>query len=226
MKKFAFLFPDQKHFDTMIEWGSYGWSNSLLNTKWGSLFDSAKTDEEKKSIRKNYIREQHSLFFSYFFDIFNQCIRERYRKNDFGINWITLDNEPMSSNLDVLPEDRIILSGVNFVWGDKKEKTLSGYPDFNYLVGKIGNCEHLRVGGHMIWDCVSKFAEAAHKNGLDVLVDEDLTDFFQSSIKKPLFKKDIYPSINLREWCTQNGMLDGFKELMIPRNKPWFYQDY
>jgi hypothetical protein len=226
MKKFVFLFPDQQHFDTMVSWGAYGWRTSSLDKKWKPLFDLAKTKGEKERIKKQYQRELNSRFSKYFFKKLNQSITERYRNNTFGINWIVLDNESISPYVDFRSGDKFISSGVSFVLTDKKEKTLTGYPNFEYLVDEIGDCEHLRVGGHMIWDCVSKLAEAAHKKGLDVLVDEDLTDFFQMHIREPLFRTGVYPSINIKEWLKQKGMDDAFEDFMSPRAKPWFYQAY
>jgi len=227
MKKFAFLFPDKHHFDIMIEWGSYGWENYYLKKKWNPLFASIKTEEEREILKQEFIGERNLQYSSYFFNMLNKCIKERYRKKDFEVNWISLDNEPVSSNIEILSEDKIILSGVDFKWGPKKKKTLSGYPDFSLLVDKIGDCEHLRIGGHVIWDCVSKLAKEAHERRLDVLVDEDLTDFFQSRISEPLFKIDVYPSINFKKWYTQRGMVSHFEEFMNPRkDKPWFYQNY
>ncbi len=227
MNKFAFLFPDQKHFDTMVNWGAYGFGAFCLEEKWKPLFDSA-TEEEKERIKKEYRKEQTSMYSSHFFGLLNRSIRERYRENNFEVNWIVLNNEPISPHIETLPGDKIILSGVNFRWGPKKEKQLTCYPHFSRLVRGVGDCEHLRIGGHMLWSCVNKFAKAAHERGLNVMVDEDLTDHFQSRVKESSFKTSVYPSINFREFYFRRGVAERFEgEFMRPRKgKPWFYQNY
>jgi hypothetical protein len=50
-----------------------------------------------------------------------------------------------------------------------------------------------------MWDCVEKLAKTAYEKGIDVLVDEDLTEFFSERLKDPNFKIDKYPTYNPRE---------------------------
>ena len=73
-----------------------------------------------------------------------------------------------------------------------------------------------------MWDCVQKTAEAAHDLGIDVLVDEDLTEFFGSSMKKAGFDMNYFPSLNLRDLAGRY-----FEHAMkVRKSKPWLYQDY
>lgn len=73
-----------------------------------------------------------------------------------------------------------------------------------------------------MWDCVEKLAKRAYEKGLDVLVDEDLTEFFSWRLRDPNFRVDKY--------STYNPKKDGpvfFKNFMEARKqKPWLWQNY
>jgi arabinogalactan endo-1,4-beta-galactosidase len=73
-----------------------------------------------------------------------------------------------------------------------------------------------------MWDCVEKLARRAHERGIDVLVDEDLTEFFAGRLKDRDFKVKSYPTYDARKH--QRSMFDMFMEAR--RNKPWLWQEY
>ncbi len=222
MEKFAFLFPDNFHFSIEIMNGSYGWNCPSWKKRWSPTLLEAKDEIEKKDLKKKALKEKSFRYLPKYFRVFNKCINERYREKDFQINWVSLNNVPVSQYVETFSKDKIILSGVSY----KGKNELSGYPNFSKLINEIGDCGHLRVGGHMVWDCVSKFAEEAHERGLDVLIDEDLTDFFNSRIKIPSFRTNVYPSINFKEMYSKVAGR-GFEDFMRSRKgKPWFYQAY
>ncbi len=78
-----------------------------------------------------------------------------------------------------------------------------------------------------MWDCVDRVASRAYERGIEILVDEDLTEFFPSFIGPnslhPDFKVDEYPSHNILA-----GLREDQKEWMMkPRIKrPWCWQEY
>ncbi len=222
MKKFVFLFPDNFHFSVEIMNGSYSWNCPSWKKRWSSTLLKAKDEFEKKDLKEKALKEKFFRYLPNYFRVFNKCVNERYRKENFQINWVSLNNAPVSQYVETFSKDKIILSGVNY----KEKNELSEYPNFSKLINEIGDCDHLRVGGYMVWDCVSKLAREGYERGLDVLIDEDLTDFFNSRIKIPSFRTNVYPSINFKEAYSKVAGF-GFEDFMSSRRgKPWFYQNY
>ncbi|MGM5488181.1 MAG: hypothetical protein ACQESG_04495 [Nanobdellota archaeon] len=78
----------------------------------------------------------------------------------------------------------------------------------------------LRLGGFHLWDCVERVAKRAYNRGLDVLVDEDLTELFTSRMQLPEFRTDRYP-------CYRAPEHPYYQEFLHQRKgKPWLWQDY
>ena len=106
----------------------------------------------------------------------------------------------------------------------RKDRTYP-YPDNSFILNQIPFESHLVVSGFHVWDCVDKFARYAYEKGLNVLVDEDLTEFLAGRILGLLgrdFNLTTYPSINPKE-------IKGipFELFMRAREgKPRFFQDY
>jgi len=147
----------------------------------------------------------------------NQCIDLRYRQKGFQVFYPIPDDSDISEFISVEPSDKIMLIKGGF-WGHRGK----GSWESDFILDHLKEVSKLRVGGFYLWDCVQAVAKDAYSRGLDVLVDEDLTDFFAWRFLDLDFSIDSYPSINPRKWNDKR-----FEEFMEARgSKPWMWQDY
>ena len=72
-----------------------------------------------------------------------------------------------------------------------------------------------------MWDCVDKLAKQAYEGGLDVLVDEDLTEFMFHRVFDKELKKEKYDPT----YIFNKSMM---KEIYLEtrQKRPWFWQNY
>ena len=75
--------------------------------------------------------------------------------------------------------DTVVSCGVSFEEHCSKKR----YPDLNKISLFPVLPEKLIIGGFHFWDCVQKTARFTHKQGIDVAVDDDLTEFFFPDIR-------------------------------------------
>lgn len=148
----------------------------------------------KKAFRKRYK------------ELLNKCIDLRYRQKGFGINYAITYRSEVSDVIKLKPKDRIIK--VKF--------------DEDSVLNKLGDVEKLWVAGFHLWDCVEKLAKRAYKRGIDVKVDEDLTELFVYRVVDPKFCPEKFPNFNPHE--LGEGEFRAFMETR--REKPWLWQDY
>jgi len=87
--------------------------------------------------------------------------------------------------------------------GKEKQVFNLRYPSELYLLAQLGNVDELVVGGYHYSSCVKRVAEAALNNGINTLVDLDLTDLFFN-----LYNEKDYLDI-------ENYDLNKFMEYMI-----------
>jgi len=147
----------------------------------------------------------------------NKCVDQRYRQKGFKINWAIFDDCFVSDAVSIHATDQIIKVGLDF----KIHTAEKAYPDQDYILSQLNGAQVVRIVGFHMWDCVEKLARRAHEIGLDVLVDEDLTEFFSWRINDPNFKTGKYPTHNPRK---QGSM---FKDFMRAREqRPWLWQNY
>lgn len=147
----------------------------------------------------------------------NECIDLRYRKENFQINYVVFDDTPLSDIIKINKEDRILKAGLYF---ETHKKYI--YPNPDFVINQLEEIEKLRIGGFHMWDCVEKFAKRAYERKINVLVDEDLTEFFTSRIRDEDFKTNIYPTFIPRK----KGQ-DFFEDFMRARKtRPWLWQEY
>lgn len=153
----------------------------------------------------------------------NASIDQRYRQNDFGINFVIFDGHTTSDVVDIRPTDRVIEAGVDFATHIKKQPDGSHiYPDPGRVLDVLTGVTELRVGGFHLWDCVEKTTIAAYERGIDVLVDEDLTEIFGLVMRRSSFRPDTYPTFKPRSM----GKVE-FELFMMPRKgRPWLWQDF
>lgn len=193
-KKFVFLYPIPEYID-----------NSIKNASF-HLDDTG----------KRLFREEYK-------NALNSCIDLRYRGRGFEIIYANFLSHKISDIVGILPSDRIIDTGLDFKTHTTKRKDNTYlYPDENYILNNIGDSERLVVSGFHMWDCVERLAKKAYKKGMDVLVDEDLTEFLPSRIQDSSFRLDAYPSFNPRN--SERGFFQEFMEAR--KQRPWLWQDY
>jgi len=192
-KQFVFLYPIPQIINWEIE--HYGWH------------EEGGTD----AFRKKYK------------DVLNACIDVRYRQKDFVINYAIFNDTVVSDVIDLQQKDKIIKVGLDFKTHTTKQPDGEyPYPDQNYILDQLGEIDILRVAGFHMWDCVEKLARRAYGRKLDVLVDEDLTEFFIGRLRDPDFKVDKYPTYS----PGKKGEV-GYKFFMkARRERPWLWQEY
>lgn len=193
MKEFVFLYPIPEYVDISIE------NSGGIERDGADIF------------RKKYN------------DAINEAIDIRYRKNGFGINYVLFDNHPVSDLFELQDSDRFIQAGLDFKTHTTKlpngEYT---YPNPDNILDKLTGLHILRVAGFHLNDCVEKIAQKAYERGLDVLVDEELTEIFPAIISDSNFKTDKYPSLNPRSYG--EPMFQVFLEGR--KNRPWLWQGF
>lgn len=159
-----------------------------------------------------------------YFRIFNNCINERYRSRGFTVNFAVFDDKNVDKRIKVLENDRIVKVGVTL----QNYFSNKGYPDSDFILNQLNlkDIEHLRVAGFHIWDCVERVAQRAYERGIDVLVDEDLTNIFASRVTHPKFRTDKYPTFELKNAPTLDREWFAEAFLEARRGKPWMFQRY
>ncbi len=106
------------------------------------------------------------------------------------------------------------------------------YPDPQRVIDLCSKpVEKLVIGGFHLWDCVDKVASYAHEQGIDVSVDEDLTQLFFSLTRDnrglPVFKIPVALEESLkqvRERLANEGD-SGLEHFRAARKaRPWLVQ--
>lgn len=218
------LYPIPEIMNFEIERGMYGFYDDSAKKEKEFLkkLGEAKSESEKETIRKEAIQELKKEFGEIYKTTFNACIDLRYRKNDFHIYYAVFNGSPVSEVIELQPSDMVIEVGLDFKTHTTKQPNGEyPYPNPDYILEKVGAVDILRVCGFHMGDCVEKLARKAYDEGLDVLVDEDLTEFFPGRLRDPEFRVDKYPNFNPRK--------DGryFERFMAARkDKPWLWQKY
>ena len=194
MKKknqFLFLYPIKEYFDVGLGKDAFAYlanKGLLENTPQEIIneYNRAKTQEEKLKIQKADYERRIKIFKPIYSEMINRCISQRYRQDSFEINFAVFDDcEVDCSVIDVLRTDRTLRVGVT------KEQHFSKkiYPSQDYILNQLSkNTGHLRIAGFHTWDCVEKLAKRAYERKIDVLVDEDLTQFFVARVITDDFK--------------------------------------
>lgn len=192
MKHFVFLYPIPEYIDFRIEQYSYS------------------IDLDLTSARKSYS------------ELLNKCIDVRYRKNNFKINYVIFPDSKISTIITLHPGDAILKTNIDYQTHVGKN-TESGhpYPDEQFILDQLQPVRELRVAGFHMWDCVDKFAKKAYEQNIATLVDEDLTEFFESRITDPDFRLPTYPTFDARR------KIRDFDVFMNKRkSRPWLWQKY
>ncbi|MBS3078816.1 isochorismatase family protein [Candidatus Pacearchaeota archaeon] len=96
------------------------------------------------------------------------------------------------------------------------------YPKSDFIMNQLGNVGRLVVSGFHLHSCVKKVARRAFLRGINVLVDEELTELFPFNLKQASFRPDTYPSINPFDIIKYPEMLEYF--IRKRKRQPWLYQ--
>ena len=127
------------------------------------------------------------------FEVLNETIQRRYRDNGFKVVFALYPDKKI---FGILPkqEDRIIYTDVPFTKasgynsdGSRKAYNEITYPNEQELLSQLGNVDELVIGGYHANDCVKRVGEVAISNGINTLIDLDMTDLFFN-----LYKQDDY----------------------------------
>ena len=118
--------------------------------------------------------------------IYQNLIRARYP--GFQVTYLMFSKKEMLAEPDmnllwdgisINKNDRVVACGVSFDEHCSKKK----YPDLEKISLFPVFPEKLIIGGFHFWDCVEKSARFAHKRGIDVTVDDNLTEYFFPDIR-------------------------------------------
>jgi len=194
MDHFVFLFPDTNHIDN--------------------------------SPQIKFFENYYPANYARYCDVLNQCIDLRYRKNNFAITYVLLKDESLSKILRVYSSDNLIQLNASMkdMQAKVSENNSDYYVDSNTILSKLTSkpIDKLVVGGFIVTDCVDKFAQDAYNLGLDILVDEDITDMLSSAMNLPNFKAGDFPNYNPMRLGPEVCELF----LQERKNKPWLWQFY
>ncbi len=170
----------------------------------------------------------YSRFQNYTLNNISNMIDRRYRKKGFEINWVFFSGRKraipdLSMNQGIIStrnHDKMISNGVDF--SDYINNKIS--PSNDYILDQLSPHSTLVIAGFHQDDCVDKLAEASYKRGINVKVDEDLTDKGINRIlicrdvpivRRNLVLEDIYSNIS---GVQRDIFLAGRK------GKPWLLQ--
>ena len=119
--------------------------------------------------------------------IYQRLVKERYPDSRMVYAMFSVPEDPDIADMSQLwngfsinGKDTVAACGVSF----QKHCKSRIYPDPKTIVDfcpqPVGK---LVIGGFHLWDCVDKIAVWAYHQGVDVMVDEDLTELFFWSVR-------------------------------------------
>lgn len=159
--------------------------------------------------------------------ILNKCIDKRYRENGYQVVFALYPDKEIFG-IDKKENDKVIYTDILFSetsvtdeQGNRKKNFIPRYPNEMWLLKQLGDIDELIVGGYHVMDCVRRVAEVSMKNGINTLVDLDLTDlFFNLYNQKNYFIVDSYNPSRFKEYMiNKRGPEDvEFSERIFNRN--------
>lgn len=148
-------------------------------------------------------------------------IDERYRKGGYRVIWVMFrgengpDLDHLSEHVTIRARDLVIAADVTF-----KEMLRRRYPDPAFILSQLPSpVGRLVIGGFHMWDCVDKLAAFAHQIGFNVIVDEDTTELFFSSLSE-------IPLVRNRS-CLADYLREPYLEMakQARAGEPWLVQE-
>lgn len=225
MKQFLFLYPISEIINFEIEKGSYNYFNPKKEKEFSEKLKKANSENEKNEIRKNALIELKEEFREIYKDNLNKCIDLRYRNKGFKINHAVFDDCSVSDVINLEDSDNIIKIGLDFKTHTTEQPDGSYlYLNSDFILDQLGETSVVRIAGFHLWDCVDRVAKRAYERGLDVLVDEDLTELFALRLNNDsYFRNDTYPSYDAGKEM-DSSMFELFMEQR--KERPWLWQNY
>lgn len=144
--------------------------------------------------------------------ILNETINKRYREQGYEIVYVLYPDKEMFG-IEKQNGDKVIYTDITFDEasaydsnGNEKQNFIPKYPNEEKILEQLGSVDELVVGGYHAMDCVKRVAEVALQNGINTLVDLELTDLFFNVYKQ----KDCFDM--------ENYSPEMFKKNMIARH--------
>ena len=147
------------------------------------------------------------------FDVLNETIQKRYRDNGFQVIFVLYPDKEIYG---ILPQydDKVIYTDISFTKasgynsdGSEKSDNEIVYPSEQVIINQLGDVDELVIGGYHAQDCVKRVGEVALENGINTIVDLDMTDLFFT-----LYRQDNY--FNLDSYSPER-----FKNYMLEKTK-------
>ena len=122
----------------------------------------------------------------------SDIVDKRYRQERFDVNWGFFAGKKAN-----VPDISIGQKGINIRHSDRKLSSGVRYnvhagntvhPNPSYILDQLPPHTTLVVAGFHQWNCVDKVASASYKRGINVYVDEDITD---TGINRILMMRDV-----------------------------------
>ena len=131
--------------------------------------------------------------------ILNETINKRYREQGYKIVYVLYPDKEMFG-IEKQNGDKVIYTDITFDEasaydsnGNEKQNFIPKYPNEEKILEQLGYVDELVVGGYHAMDCVKRVAEVALQNGINTLVDLELTDLFFNVYKqKDCFDMENY----------------------------------
>lgn len=161
------------------------------------------------------------------FEVLNETIQKRYRDKGYQVVFALY---PDKEFFGVIPQhnDKVIYTDITFKDasgyyedGTKKSETEIKYPNEQLLINQLGNVDELVIGGYHAQDCVKRVGEVALNNGINALIDLDMTDlFFNLYRQDDYFKIDSYSPARFKSYMIEKSSRYGqeFAENLFNRN--------
>ncbi len=153
------------------------------------------------------------------FRVLNECIQKRYREKGYQVVYAMYPNKEIYG-IKPMPVDKVIYTDIPFKEasginedGSKKSKDEIKYPNESYLINQLKDINEIVIGGFHFNSCVKRVAEYCYDNGIDTLVDLDLTDlFFHLYHKNSYFRKDEYDPDRYKKYLYDKQILEFEKD--------------
>lgn len=148
------------------------------------------------------------------FDVLNETIQKRYRDKGYQVVFAIYPNKSIYG-IEKQKNDKIIYTDISFSkasiydeYGAMKTTSEIIYPNEQKIINQLGNIDELIIGGYHAQDCVKRVGEVALENGINTLIDLDMTDLFFTLYRKPeYFKMELYNPERFKKY-----MLEDLKE--------------
>lgn len=147
--------------------------------------------------------------------VLNECIEKRYKDNGYEVIVANYPDKAVygvsKSNIDRIINTNVTFKEASGYREDGSEKPIEEvkYPSEQYLLEQVGNVDEIIIGGFHLGDCVKRVAEHFHKNGINTMIDIELTDFLFHLYKQPYFKRESYNPANYKQYAIALGLKIG-----------------